>query len=212
MSPNIIKVNRKEDLETGLKIAGNIISSGGSVAFPTESFYGLGVDATNEKAVQQLFAIKKRGVDHPVLILISTREMLGQYVAHIPDVANTLIREFWPGGLTLVFEARPKTPRSLTAGTGKIGVRLSDHPIATGLVQSAGLPITGTSANVSGEPACVNAEGVSRSLGKTVDMILDGGETEGGKGSTILDITVDPPRVLREGMVSREDLKRLISL
>ena len=118
----------------------------------------------------------------------------------------------WPGGLTLVFEAGPRTPGSLTAGTGKIGVRLSSHPIATGLAQSAGLPITGTSANVSGEPACIKAEEVSRSLGRTVDLILDGGETEGGKGSTILDITVKPPRVLREGMVSREDLKTLISL
>jgi L-threonylcarbamoyladenylate synthase len=212
MSSNIIKVGRKEDLEAGLEVAGNIISGGGAVAFPTESFYGLGVDATNEKAVQRLFAIKKRESEHPVLILIPTREMLDQHVAHIPDVANTLIREFWPGGLTLVFEAGPKTPRSLTAGTGKIGVRLSSHPIATGLAQNAGLPITGTSANVSGEPACIKAEEVSRSLGKTVDLILDGGETEGGKGSTILDVTVKPPRVLREGMVSREDLKTLISL
>jgi L-threonylcarbamoyladenylate synthase len=212
MSSNIIRMYREEDLEAGLKIAGNIISGGGSVAFPTESFYGLGVDATNEKAVQQLFAIKKREGAHPVLILISAREMLDQYVAHVPDVANTLIREFWPGGLTLIFEAGPKIPRSLTAGTGKIGVRLSSHPIATGLAQSAGLPITGTSANVSGEPACIRAEEVSRSLGKTVDLILDGGKTEGGKGSTILDITVNPPKILRDGMVSREDLERIISL
>ncbi len=212
MSSNIIKVNRKEDLEAGLKIAGNIISSGGAVAFPTESFYGLGVDATSEKAAQRLFAIKKRGSDHPVLILIPTREMLDLHVAHIPDVANTLIREFWPGGLTLVFEAGPRTPGSLTAGTGKIGVRLSSHPIATGLAQSAGCPITGTSANVSGVPACIKAEEVSRSLGKTVDLILDGGETEGEKGSTILDITVNPPRILREGMVGREDLNTFISV
>ncbi len=212
MYPNIIKVNRKEDLEAGLEMAGNIISGGGAVAFPTESFYGLGVDATNEQAVQRLFAIKKRKSDHPVLILIPTREMLDQYVAHVPDIANKLIRQFWPGGVTIVFEAGPNTPTSLTAGTGKIGVRLSSHPIATGLAQIAGLPITGTSANVSGEPACIKAEEVSLSIGKTVDLILDGGETEGGKGSTILDITVNPPRILREGMVSRGDLKALISL
>jgi len=212
MSPNIIKVGREEDLEAGLEMAGNIISGGGAVAFPTESFYGLGVDATNEKAVERLFAIKKRGSDHPVLILIPTGEMLDQYVARIPDKAHKLIRQFWPGGLTMVFDAGPNTPTSLTAGTGKIGVRLSSHPIATGLAQNAGLPITGTSANVSGEPACIKAEEVYYSLGKTVDLILDGGETEGGKGSTILDITVNPPRILREGMVSREDLKTFISL
>ena len=138
--------------------------------------------------------------------------MLDQYVAHVPNVANTLIREFWPGGLTMVFEKGPKTPGALTAGTGKIGVRLSSHPIATGLAQTMGLPITGTSANVSGEPACIKAEEVSRSLGSTVDLILDGGRCEGGLGSTILDVTVKPPKVLREGMVSREELKKTISL
>ena len=212
MSSNIVNVSRVEDLEVGLEKAGNIISDGGAVAFPTESFYGLGVDATNEKAIQRLFAIKKRKSDHPVLILIANREMLEQYVAHVPNVADTLIREFWPGGLTMVFEAGLKTPRSLTADTGKIGVRLSSHPIATGLAQRMGLPITGTSANVSSEPACINADEVSRSLGSTVDLILDGGRCEGGLGSTILDVTVKPPRILREGMVSREDLKAYISL
>jgi L-threonylcarbamoyladenylate synthase len=211
MSRNIIKLGGAEDLDAGLEMAGNIISDGGAVAFPTESFYGLGVDATNEKAIQRLFAIKRRKSDHPVLILIASREMLDQYVDHVPNVANTLIREFWPGGLTMVFEAGLKIPRSLTAGTGKIGVRLSSHPIATGLAQRMGLPITGTSANVSSEPACINADEVSRSLGSTVDLILDGGETEGGKGSTILDVTVEPPRILREGMVSREDLRTFVS-
>ncbi len=211
MFPNIIKVDSDETLKEGLEKAVNILSSGGAVAFPTESFYGLGVNATSEKAVQRLFAIKKRRSDHPVLILIPTREMLDQYVANVPNIANKLIRRFWPGGLTMVFEAGPNTPTSLTAGTGKIGVRVSSHPIATALALNAGLPITGTSANVSGESACVKAEEVFRSLGNTVDLILDGGETEGGKGSTILDVTVNPPRILREGMVGREDLNTLIS-
>lgn len=199
-------------MEAGLDMALNILSNGGVVAFPTESFYGLGVDATDEKAIQRLFDIKKRKSDHPVLILIPRREALDQYVAHVPNVANTLIREFWPGGLTMVFEAGVKIPKTLTAGTGKIGVRLSSHPIATGLVQRMDLPITGTSANVTGEPACIKAEEVFCSLGSSVDLILDGGVCEGGMGSTILDITVKPPRILREGMVSREDLEALISL
>lgn len=211
MDSNIIKVDSDETLKEGLEKAVNILSSGGAVAFPTESFYGLGVNATSEKAVQRLFAIKKRRSDHPVLILIPTREMLDQYVANVPNIANILIRRFWPGGLTMVFEAGPNTPTSLTAGTGKIGVRVSSHPIATALALNAGLPITGTSANVSGESACVKAEEVFRSLGNTVDLILDGGETEGGKGSTILDVTVNPPRILREGLVGREDLNTLIS-
>jgi L-threonylcarbamoyladenylate synthase len=212
MVPNIIKVDRDEGLKEGLEKAGNILSSGGSVAFPTESFYGLGVNATSEKAVQRLFAIKKRRSDRPVLILIPSRKMLDQYVEIVPDIANKLIRRFWPGGLTMVFKAAPNTPPSLTGGTGKIGVRVSSHPIAVGLALHAGLPITGTSANVSGESACISAEEVFRSLGNTVDLILDGGETEGGKGSTILDVTVNPPMILREGMVGREDLNTIISV
>jgi L-threonylcarbamoyladenylate synthase len=137
--------------------------------------------------------------------------MLDRYVARVPETANKLIDHFWPGGLTLVFEAGPDTPPSLTGGTGRIGVRISSHPIATGLSLNAGLPITGTSANVSGEPAPTRAEQVVDSLRNTVDLILDGGETQGGKGSTILDMTVDPPRILREGMVERDDLEKFMS-
>jgi L-threonylcarbamoyladenylate synthase len=212
MSPKIIKVDTKKALEASLNLAVSVISTGGVVAFPTESFYGLGVNARNEKAVKHLFAIKKRRTDQPVLILIPARDMLDRCVTRVPKTAQKLMEQFWPGGLTLVFEAGPDIPRSLTGGTGRIGVRLSSHPIATGLSQKAGLPITGTSANVSGEPAPTTAEQVVDSLRDTVDLILDGGETQGGKGSTLLDVTVDPPRILREGMVGREDLEKFVSL
>jgi L-threonylcarbamoyladenylate synthase len=212
LSPKIIKLDTKKGLEAGLKMAVDVITKGGVVAFPTESFYGLGVDATNEKAVQHLFTIKKRRSDQPVLILIATRGMLNRYVARVSETASRLIDHFWPGGLTLVFEAGPDTPPSLTGGTGRIGVRISSHAVATGLSLNAGLPITGTSANVSGEPAPTSAEQVVDSLRNTVDLILDGGETQGGKGSTILDMTVDPPRILREGMVERGELDKFTSL
>jgi L-threonylcarbamoyladenylate synthase len=212
MSPKIIKVDTKKGLEAGLKTAAALIKRGGAVAFPTESFYGLGVNATDERAVQHLFHIKKRRSDRPVLILIPNRDMLDRYVARIPESADKLIAHFWPGGLTLVFEAGPDTPQSLTGGTGRIGVRISSHPVATGLSLNAGLPITGTSANLSGEPAATRAEQVVGSLQDSVDLILDGGPTQGGKGSTILDVTVDPPRILREGMVGRDDLEKFISL
>ncbi len=211
MSPKIVKVNTREALGMGLKTAVEVISGGGAVAFPTESFYGLGVNATDEKAVQKLFAIKKRPSDQPILILIPTRDMLDRYAARIPATADRLIEQFWPGGLTLVFEAGPDTPLSLTGGTGRIGIRISSHPAATGLSRKAGLPITGTSANVSGEPPPTNAEQVVDSLQDTVDLILDGGETQGGKGSTILDMTVNPPRIIREGMVGEQELEEFIS-
>lgn len=191
----------------GLNKAALIIRSGGVVAFPTESFYGLAVSAWDEKAIQRLFTIKKREENQPILLLIPTTSLLNQVVTRIPDIANQIMEKFWPGGLTLVFEANPSLPHLLTSRTGKIGLRLSSHPVATALAQAVGGPITGTSANISGQGACSSAEAVRHSLGESVDFILDGGETEGGKGSTIMDITVDPPTVLREGMVIREQLE-----
>jgi L-threonylcarbamoyladenylate synthase len=205
MPPRALNVG--EDLRAVLNRAASIIRSGGVVGVPTESFYGLGVSVRDEKAIQRLFAIKKRKENQPVLLLIPTKSLLNQYVIRIPDIASQIMEEFWPGGLTLVFEANPALPQLLTSGTGKIGVRLSSHPVATALAQAVGAPITGTSANISGQAACSSAEAVRHSLGKSVDFILDGGETEGGKGSTVLDISADPPTILREGMVSREQLK-----
>lgn len=195
-----------KDLRLGLKRAAEIIDSGGVVAFPTESFYGLAVSSSDEKAIQRLFRIKKRKRDQPILILIPSIGVLDQYVIHIPEIARQIIKRFWPGGLTLVFKAKPNVSRLLTGGTGKIGLRLSSHPVATALSQAVGVPITGTSANISGQPACLSAKAVRRSFGKRVDFVLDAGETKGGKGSTILDVTADPPIVLREGMVSQEAL------
>lgn len=190
-----------------LNKAASIIRSGGVVAFPTESFYGLGVSALDEKAIQRLFTIKKRKGNQPILLLIPSTSLLNQYVIRIPDIATQIMEEFWPGGLTLIFEANPDLPRLLTSGTGKIGLRLSSHPVATALVRAVGAPITGTSANISGQAAYSNAEAVRHFLGRSVDFVLDGGETEGGKGSTVMDITVNPPTIFREGMVSREQLE-----
>ena len=205
-------MDTEENLQAGLKKAVNIILSGGVVAFPTESFYGLAVNATDEGAIQRLFAIKERKSESPVLILIGSVQALDQYVRHISKVAQELITRFWPGGLTLIFDAKPNISSLLTAGTGKIGIRLSSHPVATQLARSAGVPITGTSANISGQPPCVSATEIFHSLGKMVDVILDGGKTEGGKGSTVLDTTVTPPRILREGMVGHEQLKPFITI
>ncbi len=210
MFSNILKVDTEEKLRLGLKKAAEVINSGGMVAFPTESFYGLAVSVKDEKAIQRLFDVKKRRSDQPILMLVPSVERLNQIVVHIPKIARLLMSRFWPGGLTLIFEAKPDLPQGLTAGTGKIGVRLSSHPIARALAEAVGMPITGTSANISGEAACSSAKEVHHSLGEKVDLILDGGKTAGGKGSTILDVTVDPPQILREGMVGREQLEKCL--
>ena len=186
--------------------AANILKSGGLVAYPTESFYGLAADVGNEDAILRLFRVKKREVREPVLILIPSVESLERYVLHIPETAKRLIKAFWPGGLTLVVKAGKDVSSLLTAGTGKIGVRLSSHPVAMALVRAMSTAITGTSANISGEPPCDTPDRVSRVFGKSVDRILDGGKTPGQKPSTVLDMTTRPYRILREGMISKEAL------
>jgi L-threonylcarbamoyladenylate synthase len=206
----LIKLDTEDHLKAGLRRAAESILSGGMVAMPTESFYGLAVNPTDVKAIHRLFDVKKRRGEQPILILIPSVEHLEEYVTHVPKMGHRLMKEFWPGGLTLIFEAKPNLPRELTAGTGKIGVRLSSHPVATALAQAVGAPITGTSANISGQPACSSAKEVLQHLGDMVDVILDGGETAGGKGSTVLDVTMDPPVVIREGMVSREQIEKCL--
>ncbi|MDY6972362.1 MAG: L-threonylcarbamoyladenylate synthase [Thermodesulfobacteriota bacterium] len=206
----IIKVDQSRDLQKAVGRAGGCLLSGGVVAYPTESFYGLAVDATNQEAIKRLFLVKELPTSHPVLILIPSLDLLEQYVDHIPSIAHRLIKAFWPGGLSLVFVAGPKVSPMLTAGTGKIGVRLSSHPVATALTGAIGVPITGTSANISGETACRNAGEVVASFREGVDLVLDGGETPGQMGSTVLDVTVHPARILRHGMIDESRLNKFI--
>ncbi len=206
MSSRLLKIDEK-NFNEAIRDATNVILSGGVVAVPTESFYGLAVHALNEKAIERLFAVKRRQEDNPLLILIASAETLDSYAMRVSCRARKLIARFWPGGLTMVFLAAPILPASLTAGTGKIGVRLSGHPVPRELARAVGAPITGTSANRSGQPSCSTAEDVMQAVGEDIELILDGGRTPGGKGSTVLDVTVDPAVVLREGIVSREELK-----
>jgi L-threonylcarbamoyladenylate synthase len=206
MPARILKTDTQEKVQIAIKDAAKVILSGGVVALPTESFYGLAVNPGDEKAVRRLLAVKKRPESNPILILIPSMEAIHDYVDSVPPRADRLMKQFWPGGLTMVFKAKAGFPSSLTAGTGKIGIRLSSHFLPTELARLAGVAITGTSANLSGRPACKSAEEVMDTLGDALDLILDGGETQGGKGSTILDVTVDPPLILREGMVTRDAL------
>lgn len=205
-----INLDTEQNRKAGITTARNILISGGIIAFPTESFYGLAVNAMDEKAVRNLFTIKKRDLDRPILILIPSVNSLERYVSEVPDIASELIGNFWPGGLTIVFKANKRVPALLTSGSNKIGLRLSSHPIATGLAKSIDSAITGTSANLSGQSPCVNAEQIFKSLGDKVDLILDNGVTAGGKGSTVLDITTNPACILREGMIGREELEKYI--
>jgi L-threonylcarbamoyladenylate synthase len=207
MPARILKTDTQDTLRSAIQEAAKVILSGGVVAVPTESFYGLAVHALDERAVERLFAAKGRREDKPVLILIASIQTLDSYVKEVSDKARKIIERFWPGGLTLVFRARPNLPDLLTAGTGKIGVRLSGHAVPRELARAVGAPITGTSANRSGQPSCSTAQEVMVAVGEEIGLILNGGRTSGGKGSTVLDVTVNPPAVLRDGIVSRDELR-----
>ena len=176
------------------------------MAFPTESFYGLGVDATNTDAVKNLFQIKNRDYNLPILILISSLRDLPCYVAYIPSRAKRLGKKFWPGGITMVFQSSPAVSSLLTSSTGKIGIRISSHPIAYALSKTLHAPITATSANISGVPPCIKANQVLECFNNAIDLILDGGETQGKYPSTILDVTNDPPKIIRKGIVKVEEI------
>jgi L-threonylcarbamoyladenylate synthase len=206
-TPFIIDVGSSGDLQGAVDHGANILLSGGVVAFPTETFYGLAVDIRNDAAIRRLFAVKQRRSNRPILILIDAVEALEPYVDHIPPVARSLMDQFWPGGLTLIFRAGPAISPLLTGNTDKIGIRLSSHPMAAALAGAIGAPISGTSANISDQPACRTAGQVLKSLGQDIDLILDGGRTPGEAGSTILDVTEHPLPILREGVITKTDLQ-----
>lgn len=204
----IVKIDSEGSFRKGLDEAARIISEGGILSFPTESFYGLGVDATNPDAIGRLFRIKKRDPDLPILILISSLRKLPKYVASIPPRAKRMGEKFWPGGLTMVFQSSPTLPLVLTGSKGKVAIRISSHPLANALSRAVNVPITGTSANISRRPPCIMADQVVECLGDDLDLILDGGITQGKYPSTILDVTSDPPIVIREGIISVEEIAR----
>ncbi len=192
---------RADSDEVSITSVASIIKNGGVVAYPTETFYGLGADPVNEKAVEKIYAIKGRGFDKPIPIIIGSPDDLPRFVVDTSPLASILMAQFWPGGLTLLFNASKSIPERLTGGTGKVGIRLSSHPTATLLAQKMLGAITTTSANRSGGPECTSAGQVLSALGDSIDAVIDGGKTVGGMGSTIVDATLDPPVVIREGVI-----------
>jgi L-threonylcarbamoyladenylate synthase len=197
--------------EAALNQAASVVRDGGVIAFPTETFYGLGVTPWDSAAVQRLFALKGRSsASSPILVLIRHRNELESLITEISPSAELLMKACWPGPLTLVFRASSKVPPLLTAGTGTIGIRLSAAASLQRLLDAVGGPLTGTSANRSGALPAVTAQDVQASLGVDVDLILDGGRTPGGFASTVVDTTVMPVRLIREGALSRSAVLSVI--
>jgi L-threonylcarbamoyladenylate synthase len=207
--PTRLVVGASRPAPAALEAAAGVLRAGGLVAFPTETFYGLGALALDEAAVARVFQAKGRPGDKPLLVLVDSSAMVDRVAREVPDRARRLMARYWPGPLTLILPARTDLPTTLTAGTGTIGVRLSAHPVAGALVHAVGAPVTAPSANPHGETSPRTADEVIAALGTRIDLVLDGGATPGGPASTVLDVTGTRPVLLRPGAVvlAPEDLE-----
>jgi len=205
----VIKLTH-ENLKASLAEAAEILSQGGLVAYPTESFYALGADATNQYAVARVFSAKRRKDAVPLPVIIHDKTLINKYTADLSPLAVKAVEMLMPGPITLVFNASGLFPDSLTAGTGKVGIRAPEHELAAGLAEAFGGPVTATSANISGEPSLVGPDAVAAAFGDRVDLLLDAGNTPGPPVSTLLDVTASPPRLLREGRTEKALIERAL--
>ena len=188
--------------EAKLEHPARILREGGTVAFPTETVYGLGADALSEEAVRKIFEAKGRPADNPLIVHIAQRFELEALVAEVPPVAEALMGVFWPGPLTLIFKKSDQVPDIVTAGLDTVAVRMPSHPLANRLIALARVPVAAPSANLSGKPSPTREEHVLQDLFGRVDCILCGGDTQVGLESTVLDVTGDVPLVLRPGGIT----------
>ncbi len=182
-----------------------VLEKGGIVAYATESFYALGVPATDEEALERLFGLKKRPAEKPLPVIIGDTMTLKSIVKDIPVRAGELMEKYWPGPLTIVFPAADAVPALLTAGTGKVAARIPGESTALFLARGLRLPLTATSANPSSQPPAETPGQVMDYFGDRVDLIIDTGRSPGGRPSTIIDVTVVPARILRAGSVRLEE-------
>lgn len=190
--------------------AAAMIRAGGLVAFPTETVYGLGANALDRKAVKRIFAVKGRPDDNPLIVHIAERAEITSLVRDLPPQAEKLIGLFWPGSLTLVLPRSGRVLPAVTAGLDKVAVRMPAHPVALALIREAGVPVAAPSANTSGRPSPTTAAHVLEDLDGRIEAVLDGGPVPVGVESTVLDLTVSPPVILRPGGVTGKQLAAVL--
>ena len=190
--------------------AAEILRGGGLVAFPTETVYGLGANGLDAEAVKKIFKAKGRPQDNPLILHVPSAQWLCRCCEDIPTIAYELARRFWPGPLTMILRRNPIVPDATTAGLDTVAMRCPDHPVALALLREAGVPVAAPSANRSGRPSCTCAQDVREDMDGRVDGIVDGGPCAVGVESTILDLTCDPPRLLRPGGLPLEELEAVL--
>lgn len=205
----IVKVDERR-LEFALEYAVRLILTGKVVAFPTDTFYGLGVDPFNLAAVSEIFRIKRRSYDRPLPLLVASLDQAADLAIDPPSTFFRLAEKFWPGPLTIIVPASRQIPLKVTGNTGRVALRLPKAPLAVALIEAAGRPLTGTSANLTEHPACATAQEVDMQIGDTVPLILDGGATPGELASTIIELDDENWQIRRHGPVTEADLKEFL--
>jgi L-threonylcarbamoyladenylate synthase len=209
---NIIKIDPDAPQPDLIQKAADFISKGDIVTFPTFCLYGLAADAFSSSAVKRVFEIKRRSPKKPLLVLIKNRDCLLPLVKSIPRAAETIMDRFWPGRITLVFEAKKEVPEFLTAGTGKIGIRMPSHKVAAAIVNALENPIIGTSANISDQGGSAGITDLPAEIIRRTSLVLDAGLLKGGTGSTVIDVTTTPPEILREGEIPSEEIYKALKV
>lgn len=206
----VIAVRTVDEGDPGLRRAAEVLCSGGLVAFPTETVYGLGANGLDGRAVARIFAAKGRPADNPLILHVASEEEAARLVEEFPAEAARLAAAFWPGPLTLVLRRRPHLPPAISAGLPTVAVRIPAHPVALGLIRAAGVPVAAPSANISGRPSPTTAAHVLADLEGAIDLILDAGPTAVGLESTVVDLSGGRPRLLRPGGVTVEALRAVL--
>ncbi len=190
----------------------SILKQGGIVAFPTDTVYGLGTCANLPSAVERVYQVKERPQNMALPLLLAHTSQISEIAEPVPPVAWLLARSFLPGALTLVLHKSKSVPDIITAGGTTVAIRIPAHPVPVALVEGLGAPIVGTSANLSGQPSALTADEVYSQFGGEIDLVIDGGRCSGGRESTIVDVTGETPVVLREGAISKAELKQVCEI
>lgn len=209
MTSRILSIDSESPSPESISEVVDGINQGAIVAYPTETFYGLGVDVTNEYAIKRLFDIKRRDYGNPIAIIVTDRAMLDEVISEIPPHAEILMQHYWPGPLTILFPVTDMISKALTTNTGKIGIRISSHPIAVAIMKQLKKPLTTTSANLSGFPPSLNVKHLTNYFGEKIDLIVDGGELLPSRGSTVVDVSEEKLVVIREGDIQADDIFEL---
>lgn len=202
----------KVGAEGCLREAVAVLKGGGLVVYPSDTVYGLGAAASDSRAVARLFVVKGRPSQKVVSLLLADAEEMPPLCAEVPSVARHLAEHFWPGPLTLVLRRSPEFHSEALGSGDMLALRVPDHPFLREMIRCLGEPITGTSANRSGQPSCRTAREAQRGLGDVVDLIIDGGPSKAGPESTVVDITTESPKLVREGAIPRREVEQVVGL